>query len=83
MSNNEFDIDDTFYSFKSTDFDRAKREKSWKIRDTKSHPLCAFCSKRCFSPDIIGNKSLKKSKHWRGCNKFNLNMQVMMDYSDI
>ncbi len=76
-------IDHDYYNIKSTDYDRQKRVKSWKMsQDSKSHPLCAFCLRRCFDPDIVGFKALKKCKVWRGANKFCIWTNVMMDYSD-
>ncbi len=68
-------IDYYYYTHKPTMYDRIKKVKSWRItRNTMPQPKCYYCrrptshSLDCFR--LEGTKSMKKTKRWRGQNKF-------------
>ncbi len=63
-------MSDFYYLIKSTDIDRAKRVKAWKItQNTFPHPICAVCGTHCTSfdyrPSTTQNTAFKKTKRWR------------------
>ena len=63
-------MSDFYYLIKSTDIDRAKRVKAWKItQNTHPHPICYVCGKHCksfdFRPGTTYNKAFKRTKRWR------------------
>lgn len=69
-------MDDQYYLIKKTDIDREKRVKAWRItRNTKPNPKCEICGRHCNSMDFVLPRkytALKKSKRWRGANKFDM-----------